>query len=82
MKDQRREVPRRTHSPLLSVQANEQESMGGPSFQAPALQLLWQGVTSDPMDFQSWTALLSQAKVADILVLYSSLIELLLCYCC
>ena len=44
--------------------------MGGPSFQDPALQLLWQGVTSDPMDFQSWTALLSQAKVADVLVFY------------
>lgn len=50
---------------LLSLQANEQDIMGGPSFQDPALQLLWQGVTSDPMDFQSWTALLSQAKVAD-----------------
>lgn len=29
-------------------------------FQAPALHVLWQAVTSDPMDFQSWTALLSQ----------------------
>ncbi|CAM9329810.1 unnamed protein product, partial [Sphacelaria rigidula] len=32
----------------------------GGSVQAPALKLLWQAVTSDPMDFQSWTALLSQ----------------------
>ncbi|CAN0313914.1 unnamed protein product [Pylaiella littoralis] len=33
-----------------------------PYFQAPALQVLWQAVTSDPMDFQSWTALLSQVE--------------------
>lgn len=32
-------------------------------FQAPALQVLWQAVTSDPMNFQSWTALLSQVKL-------------------
>lgn len=32
-------------------------------FQAPALQVLWQAVTSDPMDFQSWTALLSQVYI-------------------
>lgn len=29
-------------------------------FQSAALQVLWQAVTSDPMNFQSWTALLSQ----------------------
>ena len=33
-------------------------SMG--DFQSAALQVLWQAVTSDPMNFQSWTALLSQ----------------------
>ncbi|CBN75000.1 conserved unknown protein [Ectocarpus siliculosus] len=31
-------------------------------FQAPALQVLWQAVTFDPMDFQCWTALLSQVE--------------------
>lgn len=30
--------------------------------EAPALQVLWQAVTSNPMDFQSWTALLSQVE--------------------
>lgn len=31
-------------------------------FKAPALQVLWQAVTFDPMDFQCWTALLSQVS--------------------
>lgn len=34
--------------------------MGDSPFQAPALQVLWQAIVSDPMNFQSWTALLSQ----------------------
>lgn len=45
--------------PLTRAEGNMSTSSGG-GVQAPALKLLWQAVTCDPMDFQSWTALLSQ----------------------
>lgn len=46
-----------------SQQGRNSMSMGdSPYFQDPALRVLWQAVTSDPMDFQSWTALLSQVQ--------------------
>ena len=37
--------------------------MSTSSFHHPSLKILWQAVTSEPMDFQSWTALLSQVKL-------------------
>ncbi|CAM9734576.1 unnamed protein product, partial [Ascophyllum nodosum] len=36
--------------------------MSTSSFHHPSLKVLWQAVTSEPMDFQSWTALLSQVE--------------------